>query len=106
MTCWIEPAPLPSTQVLLAGATQFTVTLAASAQLAAGSPSEAVSVTVTVPALVQVKRGLAVAASVRVPPDTVQCSASGEGPMSASWAAPSSAIDPPTCTCAGRALTP
>src|SRR4051812_48353166 len=102
MTCEMGPAPLPSAQAT--GAVcgeQVTVVVLVSAHLA--SPSETVSVMVTGPAVVQVKRGLADVASVKVPAGAVQAYVNADGSMSLSCAVAARPIELPTRTSAGLA---
>jgi hypothetical protein len=69
----IGPELLPSAQAfVLCTGVHCTVTVPVSAQLVAGSPSEAVTVSVAVPGVVQVKRGLAELGSLNVPELAVQ----------------------------------
>src|SRR5215471_12383284 len=99
MTCWMAPAPFPSWQPLPAVITeQVTLTVLVAAQPAAGSPSDTVSVSVAMPAVVHVKRVDAAEASSTVPELALQWYVSDEGPLSASWAVADSATDPPTST--------
>ncbi len=105
MTCLT--APPPSRQAFApALAVQLTANVAESAQLGAGSPSDTLKVSVTVPGAVQVNRGLGDDASVSTPLDAVHWYASGDGPLSASCAWALRPIEPPTRTSAGLAPVP
>src|SRR5580692_5657303 len=104
MTCWIAPAPLPSAQAPEAGwGVQVTETLLVAGQPALLSPSETVSVSVAVPGVVQVKRVASAVASVKTPEVAVHETLSGDGPLSASWAAAPRPTEPPTSTSVGLA---
>src|SRR5579872_522954 len=105
MTCWIGPAPLPRLQLEEAvRAVHVTVTWVVS--LHVESPSLTTRLIVAVPAAVQVKRVEDVVVSVRAPEVADHVYETGAGALSASWAAATSATEPPTKTSSGVAVTP
>jgi hypothetical protein len=82
------------------------VTVALSVQSGVRSPSDTVTLSVTVPGAMRVNVGEALMASLSVPELAVQLYASAEGPWSESCAEAESAIVEPTATCAGFAEMP